>query len=73
MGVLMFVFSATFAILLALIPKITRSHGLGFGQESVLDNMLVKISTSTTPPAGFTKRGYRFKARGLRHQLLYES
>jgi hypothetical protein len=62
--------------LMALIPKLTRALGLGFGQESVVDNLLVDIRSTPTPGSfpGLTERRFTSVEGGwLLHSRLYEA
>jgi hypothetical protein len=58
---------------MALVPRFVRAHALGFGQETVLDNLLVSISAATAPD-GFDvdEKEYVLTAKGLHHSGLYE-
>lgn len=62
--------------LMTLVPACTRAIGLGFGQESILDNLLVDIRSALTPGPFSTVTEQHFpSATGgwLRHSRLYES
>jgi hypothetical protein len=60
-------------VALAIFPRLVRGHGGGFGQESLLDNMLLQISARPTPEGiDVVEREYNLEACGLRHSGLYE-
>ena len=62
--------------LMTFVPACTRAIGLGFGQESILDNLLVDIRSAVTPGAFSVVTEQRFPSASggwLRHSRLYES
>jgi hypothetical protein len=63
-------FSLLHAIIIVLVPWLLRGHGFAFGQEGILDNLLVNIGVSHEPEAGaVTSRSYAM--RGFRHSGFY--
>jgi pimeloyl-ACP methyl ester carboxylesterase len=50
-------------VLMWLAPRLIRSHFLAFGGETAWDNLLVDISTSTTPPAQRVEEARRWVSR----------
>jgi hypothetical protein len=68
--VLIIAFSLSHAIIIAFVPWLLRGHGLAFGQERILDNLLVSIGVGQTPETGeVTLRSYPMK--GFRHSGFY--
>jgi hypothetical protein len=61
-------------VALAIFPQLVRGHGGGFGQESILDNMLLQISTRPTPDGvDLVDREYNLEGISFRHSGLYEA
>lgn len=72
MGAVMLVLFVHLAAMV-LVPRLVRAHALGFGQETVLDNLLVRIGAKPIP-SGFPVQlqEYNIACEGLRHSGLYE-
>ena len=68
--------STAHVFIMAIVPVLTRGWGIGFGRESVWDNLLVNIRQTLRPVGAphVREERYSFKnVRGLRHSSLYES
>jgi hypothetical protein len=73
---LVLIIATIHALAMSLIPRVTRALGVGFGQESLLDNLLVDIRSAVTPPNAerYTWTKYRTAEGGwLRHSRLYQN
>jgi hypothetical protein len=55
-------------------PTLTRAHGGGFGEWSVIANWLVAIDAREEPAGGFRTESFRISAagEGLRHSRIYD-
>lgn len=63
-------------LVMAFLPKLTRALGIGFGQESVVDNLLVDIRSKLIPGdfPGLRQKAFSGVAGGiLLHSRLYQS
>lgn len=57
---------------LALVPRVVRAHALGYGQETIWDNLLVRIHVASMPPGlEGIERSYVVVGRSLHHSGLY--
>jgi hypothetical protein len=73
---LVLIIATIHALAMSLIPRVTRALGVSFGQESLLDNLLVDIRSAVTPPNAerYTWTKYRTAEGGwLRHSRLYQN
>jgi hypothetical protein len=57
---------------LVLVPKVMRAHTLGFGKETVTDNLFARITVSSILLEGWETMRCVPKGTGLRHSRLYE-
>jgi hypothetical protein len=72
LGVMMVV-QVCHLVVMATVPRLLRSNPLGFGQETILDNLLAVIDVTDTPETWLVdQRHYTFGNVGLRHSALYE-
>lgn len=63
-------------VVMAILPKFTRALGIGFGQESIVDNLLVDIRSEPVPAdfPGLIHKQYTIESGGLlAHSRLYQS
>lgn len=59
-----------FLLPLSLWPRLFRAHQAGFGQESILHNVLLRVQTTARPPEPHDYYTYRFRG-GLHHSAFY--
>ena len=63
-------------LIMAILPRFTRALGIGFGQESIVDNLLVDIRSEPVPAdfPGLIHKQYKIDSGGmLAHSRLYQS
>lgn len=62
-------------LVMSILPKITRALGIGFGQESIVDNLLVDIRSDVVPAdiPGLAHQQYTIEGGGLAHSRLYQN
>lgn len=63
-------------LVMTFLPRLTRALGLGFGQESLVDNLVVDIRSELTPEdfPGLSHRQFSTLSGGfLAHSRLYQS
>lgn len=62
-------------LVMAILPKLTRALGIGFGQESLVDNLLVDIRSEVIPgdvPGLIHKQFPKVPGSSLMHSHLYQ-